>query len=231
PAPPLPHPLSSSFTSMLRLPPRSTLFPYTTLFRSHRQGTLVLLDPLLVAGADRRQGLGGDVRRLAGEHVDRGLRCRRQILEVRGAGLDMLQHGAGIQRAELRVRLVRGEEVARLERGLHTLLRRLALGASHASRGTNTPRRLTLDQKPVVDGLIEAGDDRQERQDLASGATVIVDQRGVVDHWSHVGLMGTGLEVLDLDRLGVAELELVHVGVMDGLFVEELEEPILLSTL
>src|SRR5699024_12047484 len=84
PAPPLPHPLSSSFTSMLRLPPRSTLFPYTTLFRSHRQGTLVLLDPLLVAGADRRQGLGGDVRRLAGEHVDRGLRCRRQILEVRG---------------------------------------------------------------------------------------------------------------------------------------------------
>ena len=43
--------------------------------------------------------------------------------------------------------------------------------------------------------------------------------------------MGTGLEVLDLDRVGVAELELVHVGVMDGLFVKELEDPVLLTAL
>ena len=43
--------------------------------------------------------------------------------------------------------------------------------------------------------------------------------------------MGAGLEVLDLDRVGVAELELIDVGVMDGLFVKELEEPVLLTAL
>src|SRR5204863_8247876 len=56
-----PTPLSHSsllhffFFSMLRRPPRSTLFPYTTLFRSlasHGHGTLVLALPAaLVASA------------------------------------------------------------------------------------------------------------------------------------------------------------------------------------
>src|SRR3989442_5101345 len=43
---------------MIRRPPRSTLFPYTTLFRSleHRQGRGPLLPPgpVLLAGGDRR---------------------------------------------------------------------------------------------------------------------------------------------------------------------------------
>src|SRR3989449_11519504 len=30
---------------MIRRPPRSTLFPYTTLFRSHREGTFALIHP------------------------------------------------------------------------------------------------------------------------------------------------------------------------------------------
>src|SRR5437773_8481144 len=41
---------------MIRLPPRSTLFPYTTLFRSHRHGRL---DACAVAL--RRRRLGGGV--------------------------------------------------------------------------------------------------------------------------------------------------------------------------
>src|SRR3712207_8114180 len=33
---------------MIRRPPRSTLFPYTTLFRSHRYGRLVPGDPIVL---------------------------------------------------------------------------------------------------------------------------------------------------------------------------------------
>src|SRR3712207_6996222 len=53
---------------MIRRPPRSTLFPYTTLFRS--------ADP--VAGAD---GLGEVVAGVEEDHVDTGDRARRQVRE------------------------------------------------------------------------------------------------------------------------------------------------------
>src|SRR5437879_7770277 len=39
----------SFFFLMIRRPPRSTLFPYTTLFRSQRRGTLTLLPEALAA--------------------------------------------------------------------------------------------------------------------------------------------------------------------------------------
>src|SRR3712207_8859373 len=42
---------------MIRRPPRSTLFPYTTLFRSHRRGVPVLLEDA-VAGEAQRHVLG-----------------------------------------------------------------------------------------------------------------------------------------------------------------------------
>src|SRR3989454_5565320 len=35
---------------MIRRPPRSTLFPYTTLFRSHKAGALMLLDTVTSLG-------------------------------------------------------------------------------------------------------------------------------------------------------------------------------------
>src|SRR4051794_41694876 len=38
---------------MIRRPPRSTLFPYTTLFRSRRRGTGMKLDSSIAAGHDR----------------------------------------------------------------------------------------------------------------------------------------------------------------------------------
>src|SRR2546427_6135950 len=40
---------------MIRRPPRSTLFPYTTLFRSHGVG-----EPEALHRAERGEGLGGD---------------------------------------------------------------------------------------------------------------------------------------------------------------------------
>src|SRR3712207_8262264 len=36
---------------MIRRPPRSTLFPYTTLFRSHRTATMIVVSFVLIAGA------------------------------------------------------------------------------------------------------------------------------------------------------------------------------------
>src|SRR5260370_10805741 len=48
---------------MIRRPPRSTLFPYTTLFRSHRPGAVVIVGD----GADRAAAVApGDAGRVVG---------------------------------------------------------------------------------------------------------------------------------------------------------------------
>src|SRR5436190_14072403 len=65
---------------MIRLPPRSTLFPYTTLFRSHEQSDHVAARDnhparLLPVAADRRASLP---RRAAGRRV---LVLRRRDLD------------------------------------------------------------------------------------------------------------------------------------------------------
>src|SRR2546422_5722637 len=49
---------------MIRRPPRSTLFPYTTLFRPHRTAVSVAVipipaDPLTPSNAAARNGVGG----------------------------------------------------------------------------------------------------------------------------------------------------------------------------
>src|SRR5690349_22273966 len=60
---------------MLRRPPPSTLFPYTTLFRSHNQGTVV--SRKCVVGKQVHGGIEGS--------VDRGSRFGEQIdSEVNG---------------------------------------------------------------------------------------------------------------------------------------------------
>src|SRR3712207_8763219 len=61
------------FFLMIRRPPRSTLFPYTTLFRSHDGGH---------AGAALVRGGGGVLRRLppGAELQPRGLRLRGRAL-------------------------------------------------------------------------------------------------------------------------------------------------------
>src|SRR3712207_8849174 len=62
---------------MIRRPPRSTLFPYTTLFRSERVGGRV---------HDRQRG----------ERVDRPAEGLEQLLGQRAAGGGQGQHGARI---------------------------------------------------------------------------------------------------------------------------------------
>src|SRR3989454_4377557 len=46
---------------MIRRPPRSTLFPYTTLFRSRREDSRPALDPRTAAGQDDIRGVGVEI--------------------------------------------------------------------------------------------------------------------------------------------------------------------------
>src|SRR3712207_8939763 len=64
------------FFLMIRRPPRSTLFPYTTLFRSQRhRPDLVDIEPALVEGAR----LGGAVERQQGQVHGGRVRCERGL--------------------------------------------------------------------------------------------------------------------------------------------------------
>src|SRR2546425_8734656 len=68
---------------MIRRPPRSTLFPYTTLFRSHDQGVAQLLQVLVrERGLDRRDQIRAllEDRNLHGSSLPRlrGLRGRSE---------------------------------------------------------------------------------------------------------------------------------------------------------
>src|ERR671921_951069 len=63
----------SSFFLMIRRPPRSTLFPYTTLFRSHRGRR--------VAGHQPRRG-AAPIRPPAGRHAGRGRRSEEHTSEL-----------------------------------------------------------------------------------------------------------------------------------------------------
>src|SRR3712207_9585707 len=61
---------------MIRRPPRSTLFPYTTLFRSQREGALVAVEIRQILGEEALQeffqidegSLGADIEDLALDH-------------------------------------------------------------------------------------------------------------------------------------------------------------------
>src|SRR3712207_8608601 len=61
---------------MIRRPPRSTLFPYTTLFRSQREGALVAVEIRQILSEEAVQeffqidegGLGADIEDLALDH-------------------------------------------------------------------------------------------------------------------------------------------------------------------
>src|SRR3712207_8786661 len=69
---------------MIRRPPRSTLFPYTTLFRSPGEGER--------SGSVRR----GDAARIGGGDVARGV--EREELRARGQGVDELRDPARMGR-------------------------------------------------------------------------------------------------------------------------------------
>src|SRR5438552_17423821 len=97
---------------MIRRPPRSTLFPYTTLFRSlHRLGRVELLSPELARS--ERGGLGrigraqGEADRFGGgcgavealQHHEPAARLHARFGFLDRLALDDLNFGAGEQRA------------------------------------------------------------------------------------------------------------------------------------
>src|SRR2546426_6052787 len=76
---------------MIRRPPRSTLFPYTTLFRSPGHGTLAAsVEPVLPHGAAARAGT-----RLEGRARLGGLTDRERGGDARG-GAVALRVGGGV---------------------------------------------------------------------------------------------------------------------------------------
>src|SRR2546426_7800264 len=74
---------------MIRRPPRSTLFPYTTLFRSLQQRGLELLVERLVDAPAREQRGDGGV-----EHLPR---ARKASLEARRPGKRSEEHTSELQ--------------------------------------------------------------------------------------------------------------------------------------
>src|SRR2546426_11497152 len=101
---------------MIRRPPRSTLFPYTTLFRSRVQQPQIVVD--LGYRADggarvmaRRLLLDGDGRRQALDQVDVGLFHQLQELaRVRRQRLDVAPLPFRVQRVEGERALARTRE-------------------------------------------------------------------------------------------------------------------------
>src|SRR3712207_6860013 len=73
---------------MIRRPPRSTLFPYTTLFRSLRNSQAQERLQHGARGAERDAGDADRVEALLGEGVERpGLEPRPRVLARRAEGL------------------------------------------------------------------------------------------------------------------------------------------------
>src|SRR3989442_6258593 len=79
---------------MIRRPPRSTLFPYTTLFRSHVEPGLAGAGEGSRSGSGATPGLG---RGLAGSLVDAGARFRTGRLGVRGTPDRSEEHTSELQ--------------------------------------------------------------------------------------------------------------------------------------
>src|SRR2546430_17581801 len=101
---------------MIRRPPRSTLFPYTTLFRSHEllelverflREPLVLLDRLHLVVVAHRQAVLDEISDLvAGEEREEGLELLDRLVELRLAIVGLAHKEAATRRIRaLRVAL------------------------------------------------------------------------------------------------------------------------------
>src|SRR5260370_31915576 len=78
---------------MIRRPPRSTLFPYTTLFRSEQQRRGVGEQQRRGVGEQQRRGVGEQQRRGVGEQQRRGAGEQQR----RGAGERSEEHTSELQ--------------------------------------------------------------------------------------------------------------------------------------
>src|SRR5256886_16788256 len=77
------------FFLMIRRPPRSTLFPYTTLFRSHRLGH--------GGGLEENAGADGDT-----DHQRGGVRERQVAARLQVGGTHTLSYNPTHQRTEVK---------------------------------------------------------------------------------------------------------------------------------
>src|SRR3712207_7042779 len=85
---------SCFFFLMIRRPPRSTLFPYTTLFRSRVAGTL---DLQVAIGMPLGRGPAHRLPPLRRQREQRGLLARRERLERLLAGRRSEEHTSELQ--------------------------------------------------------------------------------------------------------------------------------------
>src|SRR5229473_6645704 len=85
---------------MIRRPPRSTLFPYTTLFRSLHRGNQPIPPTALNRGDGPCCGVGLEVGTIiTGAHVDASFRCARaRVSGAVGVGLVSVEPGRMIGR-------------------------------------------------------------------------------------------------------------------------------------
>src|SRR2546430_9266577 len=67
---------------MIRRPPRSTLFPYTTLFRSHSRNVQGVAADGCDGGVGHRRVGAAEVDRLVGELPDAAARADRLIIDL-----------------------------------------------------------------------------------------------------------------------------------------------------
>src|SRR2546425_8862533 len=91
---------------MIRRPPRSTLFPYTTLFRSLREAPLEKNQPLARVGAAQR-GLLCAAQQRDGLECGRTLACYMQLTEAEAA--------FRIQKTDLQLRPIWHQKQKRVE--------------------------------------------------------------------------------------------------------------------
>src|SRR3989449_9783398 len=97
---------------MIRRPPRSTLFPYTTLFRSPRQDVAAVVEL-----AVERGGEDGDVG-VGLEHAAHALGRRDETQEADALGAGVLERAHGVcRRAAGREHGIEHEEIARVLAG------------------------------------------------------------------------------------------------------------------
>src|SRR5215203_5293248 len=113
---------------MIRRPPRSTLFPYTTLFRSSAALALVLAVPLL-AGCDAAQQ--------AQQGVDKAADCAGLVGELSGIDWNDVRQAPAqaeqaAQRLDQRLREVDDADVKRAGEALRDRVRSLAEAARNA---------------------------------------------------------------------------------------------------
>src|SRR3712207_9223273 len=91
---------------MIRRPPRSTLFPYTTLFRSHRSG-----DPAAASGRLLAARIpDAEFRALPGAHEEAGLDVEPMV----GAVRDLLEDVAAAEAAGRSLRALVDRKSTRL---------------------------------------------------------------------------------------------------------------------